>query len=108
MLTTGQRNRRNPTVRERRVGESLADWLNEVGAEKLSEKNQGRGRWVTIWRTPFGCVLVGTLDNRVTAVATQVSHESPEELIDSLQAWASQSEETWHRNQRVFHQRRPR
>jgi hypothetical protein len=85
--------RRNPTARECRVGQALADWLHDVGAAKLSEMNQGRGRWVTIWRTPFGCVLVGTLDNRVTAVSTQVPHGSPEELVEGLQAWASQSME---------------
>lgn len=80
--------RRNPTAKERETGDALVNWLHEVGAEILSQKNQGRGRWLTIWRTPFGCLLVATVDNRVASVATQVPHGSPGELIEGLQAWA--------------------
>ena len=81
--------KRVPTLKERLVGEALADWLQEVGAEILSQREQSRGRWLTVWSTPYGCVMVSTTDNRVTGIAAQIQHDDPDAMLNGLATWSS-------------------
>lgn len=81
--------KRAPTQSELRVGQSLANWLRETGGEIITQQEQGRGRWLTTWRTPFGCLLVSTVDNRVAGIAAQIPHDTAGGMLDVLQAWAS-------------------
>ena len=88
-----RRKRRAPTDKEKAVGTALSEWFTENGAECIGQTELSKGRWTTTWRTPFGCLIVTTVDNRIAAIAAQIPHDEPGAMLDRLTAWASAA---WH------------
>ena len=83
---------RSPTKREIEVTDALVRWLNQNDAKIVHERNQSRGRYLTIWHTRHGSVLVGTVDNLVAAVSVQVPVDDADRMTDFLECWARTGE----------------
>lgn len=80
--------KRNPTKKEIEVGRQLAKWLHDHGIlEPLSQTKLAKGRHVTIYATPYGCLILETKDGRVVALAAQIPHDDANAMLVALDHW---------------------
>ena len=82
---------RNPTKKEIEVGRTLAKWLHDQGIiEPLSQTKLSKGRFVTVYATPYGCLILETKEGRITAIATQIPHDNADAMLVALEHWTQE------------------